>query len=104
MRGASGGTVLYGAFATDYTASRDIVSNEAASSNLDMYHISAGAAFNVKGNRFSLGIERAYGGRMRDFSFGGLPSSVPIIGGSQPVEVRYSRWVLALGYQFNRSN
>jgi hypothetical protein len=58
----------------------------------------------VERNRFSLGLEWAYGSRIRDFASAGLPSSVPIIGEPQRVEVHYSRWVAALGYQFGRSD
>jgi hypothetical protein len=102
--GSTEGTVLYSAFATDFTASPAVVGNEAAKSNMDLYHVTAGTAFSVWSNRFSLGVEWSFGSHTRDFSFGGLPASVPIIGEAHPIAVHYSRWVLVLGYQFGRAN
>ena len=99
---SSGGWALYGSFRTDFSASPDIVPDEAASSNMDLYHVTGGTAFSLGSSRFSLGVEYASGSRNRDFGFGGLPPGVPVIGGSIPVQTRVSRWVFTVGYLFGR--
>ncbi len=97
---ASRATALYGGFRTDFAASPEVVADEAASSNQDLYHLTAGTAFSLGGSRFSLGIEYTFGSKNRDFGSVGLPSSVPIIGQALPIETRTSRWVFVLGYLF----
>ena len=97
-----GGTVVYGAFATDRAASPEIDSHEASSSNQNQYHVSGGTAFSIGSSRFSLGASYAFGSKRRDLGLGGLPSNVPIIGETRLADVSYSRWVLVLGYLFGR--
>jgi hypothetical protein len=97
---ASGGTVIYAAFATDFTSSPDILRNEAASSNMDLFHISGGAAFSLGSSRFSVGASWAFGKKMREFDFSGLPPGVPIIGEGYSMQTKYSRVVFVLGYLF----
>lgn len=97
---AAGGTVFYAAFITDFTASPDVARDEAASSNMNLYHASAGSAFNLGTSRFSLGLTWAFGSKTRDFGFDALPPGVPIISEPRPVETRYSRLVFVLGYLF----
>jgi hypothetical protein len=99
---SSGGTALYGGFRTDFSASPDVVPDEAATSNQDLYHVTGGTAFSLGSSRFSLGVEYAFGSKSRDFGFSGLPGSVPIIGKRLPVETRTSRWVFMVGYLFGR--
>lgn len=98
----AGGTVVYGAFATDETASPQIAVDEASSSNQDHYHLTAGTAFSVGTSRFSLGVSYAFGSRRRNLNIGGLPPQVPLIGGDRVVDVSYSRLVFVLGYLFGR--
>jgi hypothetical protein len=95
----SGGTALYGAFATDFSASPDVVRGEAASSNQSWYHFTAGTAFGVGSSRFSLGIDYAFGSKDREITFG-VPLDLPVIGESRRVEVRSTRWVFVFGYLF----
>ncbi len=97
---SSGGTAVYGAFHTDFSASPVVGANEAATSNQDWYHVTGGTAFSLGRNRFSLGVEYSFGKKTRDLRFGGLPASVPIVGEPRPFEVRTSRWVLVVGYLF----
>ncbi|HUL79339.1 MAG TPA: hypothetical protein VL691_18890 [Vicinamibacteria bacterium] len=99
---SSGGTALYGSFRTDFSASPDVVPDEAASSNMDLYHVTGGTAFSLGSSRFSLGVEYAFGRKSRDFGVGGLPPGIPVIGESLPVEARISRWVFMVGYLFGR--
>lgn len=97
---ASRATALYGSFRTDISASPEAVVDEAATSNQDLYHLTAGTAFSLGSSRFSLGVEYTYGSKSRNFGAGGLPSSVPIIGQPVPIETRTSRWVFVAGYLF----
>jgi len=93
-------TVVYGAFATDFTASPEVLGNEAASSNINLYHVSGGTAFSLGSSRFSVGGTVAFGHRTRDFGFSGLPPGVPFLGEGIPIETRYTRVVFVLGYLF----
>ena len=100
-KGASSeGTVFYAAFITDFSASPDVIRNEAATSNMNLYHLSAGSAFNLGTSRFSLGLTWAFGQNTRDFGLDALPPSVPVIGEPRPVDTHYSRLVFVLGYLF----
>ncbi len=94
----SRGTVIYGAFATDRTASPDVVRNAASFSNQNHYHLTAGTAFSVGRSRFSLGVSYAFGSSRRSLISSGLPSGVPIIGEERAVETEFSRLVFVLGY------
>jgi hypothetical protein len=96
----AGGTALYGAFATDLTASPDVVRGGAASSNQNWYHFTAGTAFGVGSSRFSLGVDYAFGSSDREITFGGVPPGLPVIGEGRRVGVRSTRWVFVLGYLF----
>jgi len=97
---SSGGTALYGGFRTDYSASPEVVVDEAATSNQNLCHVTGGTAFNLGSSRFSLGVEYTFGSKNRDFGFGGLPPGVPIIGRGIPVATHISRWVFMVGYLF----
>ena len=96
----AGGTALYGAFATDLSASPDVVPGEAASANQNWYHFTAGTAFGVGSSRFSLGIDYAFGRSEREIAFGALPPDLPVIGEGRRVAVRSTRWLFVLGYLF----
>ena len=98
-----GGTALYGGFATDFSASAADQPGEAPGANQDLYHLTAGTAFSVGRNRFSLGVTHAFGGHTRDFAVEGLPPEIPVIGASRRAEVRSSRWVFVVGYLFSAS-
>ena len=97
-----GGTVVYGAFAADQTASPNVERGEASTSNQDHYHVTAGTAFSIGTSRFSLGVSYAFGSKRRTLGLGGLPPQVPVFGEGQEADVRFDRWVFVLGYLFNR--
>jgi len=97
-----GGTVVYGAFATDHSASPDVEVGEASSSNQDHYHVTGGTAFSFGSSRFSVGASYTFGRKERDLAVAPLPPEVPVIGGSHPAEVKYTRWVFVIGYLFGR--
>ena len=98
----SGATVLYGAFATDFSASPELVAGESAGSNRNHYHVTAGSAFSIGASRFSLGLSYAFGKSRNNFTLGGLPPEIPIISEKREVEVKFSRLVFVLGYAFGR--
>jgi hypothetical protein len=98
----SGGTVLYGAFSTDFSASPEIVPGEASASNQNHYHVTAGSAFSIGSSRFSLGLSYAFGTNRNNFALGGLPPEVPVITEKREVDVTFSRLVFVLGYAFGR--
>jgi hypothetical protein len=94
------GTVLFGAFSTDRSASPEVEVGEASSSNQDHFHVTGGTVFSFGTSRFSLGVSYTFGSKERDLSFAALPPEVPVVGGSHPAEVKYTRWVFVLGYLF----
>ncbi len=97
---STGATAVYASFRTDFSASPEVTEDEAATSNLDLYHLTGGTAFNLGSSRFSLGLEYTFGSKARGFGFSGLPPAVPVIGEGIPVQTRLSRWVFMLGYLF----
>jgi hypothetical protein len=97
-----GGTVVYGAFATDHSASPDIVVAEATTSNQNDYHVSGGTAFSFGTSRFSLGVSYTFGSNRRSIGMAGLPPEVPVIGRSQEADITFNRWVFVIGYLFGR--
>lgn len=97
-----GRTVVYGAFATDQSASPDVEATEASTSNQDHYHVTAGTAFSVGSSRFSVGASYTFGSKRRTLGLGGLPPDVPVIGEGEQVDVKFNRWVFVLGYLFGR--
>jgi hypothetical protein len=99
---ASDRTVVYGAFATDFSASPSVLENEASSVNMNLYHLTGGVGFSLGSSRFSLGVDYAFGSKERQIGLGGLPSELSVIA-PQLVRVHASRWVFALGYLFGKS-
>jgi hypothetical protein len=98
----TGGTVVYGALSTDFTASPDVELGEATVSNQDHYHLTGGVTFTVGSSRFSLGTTYTWGSKRRTIGLGGLPSQVPVLGQRVEADVRYSRVVFLLGYLFGK--
>ena len=95
------GTAVYGAFSTDFTASPDVIANEASTSSMNLYHVTGGTSFDVGSSRFSLGVSYSFGSRQRTFGLAGVPPGVPVIGEGRPIESRYGRWTFMLGYLFS---
>ena len=103
-RGArSWGTVLFGAFSTDFSASPDAIPSEAAITNHDWYHFTGGVGFRVGSSRLSLGADYAFGSEERDLGELGLavPGSPQILAGRRVVS-HTSRWVVTIGYLFGK--
>ncbi len=98
----SGGTVLYAAFATDFSASPELVAGEASTSNRNHYHVTAGSAFSIGTSRFSLGLSYAFGKNRGTLDLGGLPPEIPVVTERREVDAKFSRLVFVLGYAFGR--
>ena len=94
--------MLYGAFATDFSASPEAVAGESAGSNRNHYHVTAGSAFSIGSSRFSLGLSYAFGKNRNNFALGGLSPEIPVISEKREVDVTFSRLVFVLGYAFGR--
>jgi len=94
------GTAVYGSFSTDFTASPDVIANEASTSSMNLYHITGGTSFDSGSSRFSLGVSYSFGRRQSTFGLIGVPPGVPVLGEGRPIENRYGRWTFMLGYLF----
>ena len=101
-RGAkSWGTVLFGAAATDFSASPEAIRGEASINNQNWYHLTGGVGFSVGSSRLSVGVDYAFGSEDRDLGDLGLQvPGVPEIVAGRRIVTRQSRWVVILGYLF----
>jgi len=98
-----GGDVsVYGALATDFTSSvhDPLVNNGVATWNI--YHLTGGAAFDVGNVRFTTGLAFAFGNDEREIGPPGVESTLPILGGPEPTQLRYRRLKFILGFAFGR--
>ena len=99
----SWGTVLFGAFATDFSASPEDIPGEASINNQNWYHLTGGVGFRVGSSRLSLGLDYAFGTQVRDLGDLGLEvPGVPELVEDRSVKTRQSRWVVMVGYLFGR--
>lgn len=89
---------LYGAFRTDFSASVGDPTVNAAVSDWDLYHLSAGFAFRIGDSRFTLGATGSFGGHTRPLATPIPPEDLPGAGLDAPVEIRYRRLVFLLGF------
>lgn len=97
------GVTLYGAFRTDFSASVGDPTVNAAVSDWDLYHVSAGVAFRIGDSRFTLGATGSFGGSTRPIALPIPPEDLPGAGLDSPVEIRYRRLVFLLGFLFGGS-
>ena len=98
------GTAVYGSFSTDFTASPDVIANEASTSSMNLYHVTGGTSFDSGSSRFSLGVSYSFGSRQRTFGLQGVPPGVPVLGEGKAIENRYGRWTFMLGYLFGNGS
>lgn len=91
---------LYGAFRTDFSASVGDPRANASVSEWDVYHLSAGVAFSVGSNRFTLGATGSFGSNTRPIEGPIPPEEVPGSGLETPIDTRYLRFVFLLGFLF----
>jgi hypothetical protein len=94
---------LYGAFRRDFSASVGDPTINAAISDWDLYHVSAGFAFRIGDSRFTLGATGSFGGSTRPLATPIPPEDLPGAGLDSPVELRYRRLVFLLGFLFGDS-
>ena len=93
---------MHGAFHTDFSASVGGSDANVAVSDWDLYHLSGGASLRIGGNRFTLGVLWATGGKTRPLDQPIPPDDVPGIGLDRPVEIRYSKFTFLLGFEFGK--
>jgi hypothetical protein len=93
---------IYGAFHTDFSAS--VGGTNVAVSDWDLYHVSGGASFRIRDNRFTLGVLWAMGGKSRPLASPVPPEDVPVpdVGLDRAVDIRYSKITFLLGFEFGR--
>ncbi len=101
---ASWGTVLFGAFSTDNSTAPGVITGEASINSQDWVHITGGVGFRVGASRLSLGLDYAFGSQERELGQLGLqvPGFPTIVEGRQ-VATKSTRWVLSLGYSFDKN-
>lgn len=93
---------LYGAFHTDFTAATENPEESIALSDLNLYHVSAGASFKIQGNRFTLGALLATGSKTRTPTSPLPPDSLPGYGLERDIDLHYTRVTLLLGFEFGK--
>jgi hypothetical protein len=91
---------VYGAFHTDFSASKGGVTENVAVSDWDLYHLSGGLSFRFRDNRFTLGASWAFGGKDRPLESPIPPEDVPVPALGADVSVRYSKVTFLLGFVF----
>jgi hypothetical protein len=96
------GVAVYGAFHTDFSAAPHDLSRSVALSDWDLYHLSAGAAFGIGSNRFTLGTSWAFGRRERPVDSPLPPEDAPGVGLDTTLDIRYTKVVFLLGFLFGR--
>jgi hypothetical protein len=95
------GVSVYGAFATDFsaTASQPGVANGVAT--WDIYHLTGGTAFEVGGTRFTLGLTYSFGSDQQRIGPPGVDAELPgITAGPQESKLIYRRYKFILGFAF----
>jgi hypothetical protein len=94
------GVAVYGAFHTDFSAAVHDLSPNIAISDWNLYHVSAGAAFGIGGNRFTVGASWAFGSQKRAIE-SPLPAEYAAqVGLGTAFDARYTKLVLLLGFLF----
>ena len=92
---------MYGAFATDFsaTASRPGVANGVAT--WDTYHLTGGTAFEVGGTRFTLGLTYSFGSDQQRVGPPGIDERLPgLAAGARDSKLSYRRFRFILGFAF----
>ncbi len=96
----SDGVSFYAAAHTDFSASPGPAASNVVISDWDLYHLSGGASFRVRGNRFTLGASWASGRKTRPLDLPIPPPELPGSGLEQEVAIRYSKLTFLLGFMF----
>jgi hypothetical protein len=92
----------YGAFTTDYTFNDEGVGGTNSVSTWDIYHLTAGTSFVVRGSKLTIGAAYAFGSDGRSISTLYVPpGGLPVLT-SWPLEVKYSQIRVLVGIDFGR--
>jgi hypothetical protein len=91
---------VYGAFHTDFSASKGGVDENVAVSDWDLFHVSGGLSFRFRDNRFTLGASWAFGSKDRPLESPIPPQDVPVPALGEDVSLRYSKVTFLLGFVF----
>ena len=91
----------YGAFTTDFTFADEQESGTNSLSTWDIYHLSAGTSLAIAGVKLTLGAEYATGKDTRSFTALVVPPEGAPALASLPLEVKYSRFRVLLGFDFS---
>lgn len=91
---------FYGAFHTDFSASKGGAQSNVAISDWDLYHVSGGVSFRVRDNRFTLGTSWAGGRKSRTLDSTIPPEALPGSSLGSDISIRYSKLTFLLGFVF----
>jgi hypothetical protein len=95
-------TSLYGAFTTDFTFADKGDSATSSLSTWDIYHVTAGASLMVGDVKLTMGAAYAFGSDSRPIDTLSLPpDGVPLLT-ETPLDVRFSRVRVLVGFDFGR--
>jgi hypothetical protein len=93
---------VFGAFHTDFSASVGRAREDVAVSDWDLYHLSGGVSFRVRGSHFTLGASWSTGGKQRVLDTPIPPETIPGAGLGTEANIRYSNLTFLLGFVFGR--
>jgi hypothetical protein len=92
----------YGAFTTDFTFAEKEDSATNSLSTWDIYHLTAGASLVVRSVKLTMGAAYAFGSDLRSISTLLVPPGGPPALTTTPLDVKFSRLRLLLGFDFGR--
>jgi len=102
QRMVSGRFSYYGAFTTDFTfANRDDEGTNSLST-WDIYHVTAGTSLVVRSVKLTMGAAYAFGSDVRSVSTLVVPPGGPPVLTPTPLDVKFSRLRLLVGFDFGR--
>jgi len=92
----------YGAFITDFTFADKDDSATSSLSTWDIFHVTAGTSLMVHSAKLTMGAAYSFGSDQRSISTIALPIGEPPALASTPLDVKFSRLRLLLGFDFGR--
>jgi hypothetical protein len=93
---------IYGAFTTDFTFADEGDSATSMLSTWDIYHLSAGTSLMVKDVKLTMGAAYAFGSDTRPVATVSLPPDGAPVLTQSPLDVRFSRLRVLVGFDFGR--
>ena len=92
----------YGAFTTDFSFNDKDDAGRNSLSTWDIYHVTAGTSFMVGSVKLTMGAAYAFGSDERSISTIVVPPGGPPALSPTPVDVKYSRFRVLVGFDFGR--